>query len=156
MNVTILSGRLASDVKFRLTMNGRSVSNFSLAVSRSFKKDKNGKYSADFFDVTAWDALAERCRDYLTKGRSISLSGHLLQDDYTSNKYTDADGKPAKIHSYKIVAHQVEFLGYRKQYSDGTPKEDNEISSPDVGTPPLDEMAFPDYTSDLPDEEIPF
>lgn len=153
MNVVVLTGRLATDVQFSLTMNGRSVSNFLLAVPYSYTKDENGNYPTNFFSVTAWNRVAERCRDNLIKGRPIALKGHLVQNEYTNKKYTDANGDPITIRSARVIADQVDFFGYRKQYSDGTPKEDNELPNAEVGLPPLEKMK---YTDELPDEEIPF
>jgi len=153
MNFVFLSGRLATDVDYRLTKSGKSISKFRLAVQRSYKKDKDGKYQAHFFSITTFDKTAEHCRDHLIKGRSINLKGHLVQDNYKSKKFMNSDGEPLTVYTQEVVGDIVEFLGYRKQYSDGSPKEDNEIPNPDVGVPPLEEMALPD---DISDEEIPF
>ena len=133
MNLSILSGRLATDVTYRLTMKGKPVSTFLLAVPYSFTKGKDGKYPASFIPVTAFGNEAVRCQNYLTKGRQVLVK--------------------VKIHSIELITERIEFLGYRKQFSDGTPMKDNEEFSEEVGAPPLEEMSFPD---DIPDEEIPF
>ena len=157
MNLVVLSGRLATDVQCRLTQKGKTVSNFLLAVPYSFTKDADGKYPTNFFSVTAFDQVADRCRDNLIKGRQVTLRGHLTVDSYKNKNFTNVNGDPVTIRTSNVVADLVEFLGYRKQYSDGKPKEDNEMVSSEVGTPPLEEMELPEDVYDgIPDEEIPF
>lgn len=153
MNLSILSGRLATDVTYRLTMKGKPVSNFLLAVPYSFMKGKDGKYPASFIPVTAFGNEAVRCQNYLTKGRQVLVKGHLVENNYTKEGYKNQAGEAVKIHSIELITERIEFLGYRKQFSDGTPMKDNEEFSEEVGAPPLEEMSFPD---DIPDEEIPF
>lgn len=164
MNVCILSGRLATDVRYKLTLDGKAVANFLLAVPYAFKKDKDGNIPTTFIPITVWDKLAERCRDHLIKGRQVNINGYIKRDEFTNVKFKDDEGHPIVIRTCKVIANSVEFLGYRKQYSDGSPKEDNEEASTEVGTPGLSDMETPESPSELPamdlteipEEEIPF
>ena len=49
MNKVILKGRLTGDPEFHQTVNGVSVTDFSIAVNRRFNKDET-----DFINCQAW------------------------------------------------------------------------------------------------------
>ena len=67
MNKAFLIGRLTRDPELSQTPSGISVCKFGLAVNRNFT-NADGEREADFFNITAWRALAENCSKYLTKG----------------------------------------------------------------------------------------
>lgn len=97
INQVILMGRLTRDPELRTTTTGKSVSNFSLAV------DKAGQDAGtDFFDVVAWERLAELVQQYLTKGRRCLVQGRLSQRQW------EQDGQ--KRSRIEIMANDVTFL----------------------------------------------
>ncbi|MDO4870609.1 MAG: single-stranded DNA-binding protein [Candidatus Saccharibacteria bacterium] len=97
INQVILMGRLTRDPELRTTTTGKSVSNFSLAV------DKVGQDAGtDFFDVVAWERLAELVQQYLTKGRRCLVQGRLSQRQW------EQDGQ--KRSRIEIMANDVTFL----------------------------------------------
>ena len=97
MNTVILTGRLSSDPVLRYTPNAKAVANFSVAVNY------RGSDDADFFDVVAWEKLAEAVADHLAKGRRVLIDGYLSQQ-----KWETPDGE--KRSRVQVVARQVEFL----------------------------------------------
>ena len=146
MNQVVIYGRVATEIKYRLTKSGKDVVNFLVAVPSTHKKNKDGVIPTDFPKVVAWGKKAEVCRDFLHKGRPCIIKGHITTEIY------DKDGQT--IRSTYITVEDVDFLGYRKQYANGTPKEDNEEVSADIGLPELEDMRG-SYNG-IPDEEIPF
>ncbi len=98
INQVILMGRLTRDPELRSTTNGKNVVNFSLAVDK-FGQDAG----ADFFDVVAWEKLAELINQYLSKGRRCLVQGRLSQRSWEGD-----DGK--KRYRTEIVATDVTFL----------------------------------------------
>ena len=65
MNKVILIGRLTKDVELRYTQtNNTAVASFSLAVNRKFVKPGEER-QADFFNIIAWNKLAENISKYL-------------------------------------------------------------------------------------------
>ena len=97
INQVILMGRLTRDPEMRTTTTGKNVCNFSLAV------DKFGQDSgADFFDIVAWEKLAELITQYLSKGRRCLVQGRLSQNQW------EQDGQ--KRSRVEIVATDVTFL----------------------------------------------
>lgn len=101
MNKLFIIGNLTSDPELRTSPDGKNVVNFGVAVNRRKKPD--GTQETDFFRVTAWNALADLCAKYLTKGRKISAVGSV-----SGHAYLAKDGKPKA--SLEMLAQEVEFL----------------------------------------------
>ena len=96
VNNVILLGRLTRDPELKNTSTGKSVVSFSLAVDK-------GNDSANFFEVTAWDKLAEIISEYTFKGSKVLVQGKLDQQTW--------DGKDGKKQSKIIViANDLTFL----------------------------------------------
>lgn len=140
INQVILMGRLTRDPDMRTTTNGKTVTNFGLAVDRQSSQDD----SADFFDITAWEKLGELVNQYLSKGRRCLVQGRL------SFRQWEQDGQ--KRSKVEVVATDVTFL-------DGPSGGDN--NSSDSGSKPAPSQkkdVAPDNVDDQPIDlsEIPF
>ncbi len=114
MNKVFLIGRLTRDPELSATPSGVSVCKFGLAVNRNFT-NADGEREADFFNITAWRALAENCSKYLTKGKKICVVGNIQV-----RNYEDRDGN--KRTSVDIVAEDVEFLSPKDEDEPKTPQ----------------------------------
>lgn len=79
MNEVVLSGRVATNPVIRVDKNGELIANFKLCVIRSFRKDVNGRYIVDYYNINNYYEMAEICRDHLLKGTIIIVKGHLEQ-----------------------------------------------------------------------------
>ena len=79
MNHITISGRLTRDPEARVSANGKSVTNFAVAVDRPFTKD-----TTDFFDVVTFGKLAEICGNNLDKGRRVIVDGVATMNRYTA------------------------------------------------------------------------
>lgn len=101
MNLVILTGRSVREADVKSTPSGMKVALLSIAVDRPVAKDKEKQ--TDFFNVVAWDKLAETCEKYLAKGMKISVEGKLQ-----TRNYDDKDGK--KVYVTEVVANRIEFL----------------------------------------------
>ncbi len=115
MNKVILTGNLGRDPEVRYTQTGKAVAGFSIAVNRGWrsKNENQQQPTVDFFNVTAWDKLAEFCGKYLTKGTKILLEGRLQ-----SRSYEAQDGTKRNV--VEIVANDIEFAGAKqRQDNDG-------------------------------------
>ena len=96
-NICILVGRLTRDPEISYTKSGTSIAKFSIAVN-------SGKEQVSFFDITAWEKLANTCQQYLNKGKQVIVTGRLSQ-----SRFTDKNGQNrSKI---EIVANNVQFIG---------------------------------------------
>lgn len=102
VNRVILIGRLTRDPELRTTTTGKSVADFSIAVTKKFKP-QDGSPDADFFRVNAWGKDAEYVANYLAKGRLVAVEGRLQ-----SRKYQASDGSNREV--VEIVADSVQGL----------------------------------------------
>lgn len=129
-NKVILIGRLTKDPTVNYTSTGKCVTQFTLAVNRTFK-NQQGKYDADFIPVVVWDKTAELVGNSCAKGHRIYVEGRIQV-----RTYEDKDGTKKWV--TEIIANSVEFIEKREQPKD--------MAS--MGT---------DVTKDAPfDEEVPF
>ena len=124
VNQVILLGRLTRDVELRTTTSGKNVASFSLAV------DKGGNQEgADFFDITAWDKLAELLDKYTSKGSKVLVQGRLTQDTW------EQDGQ--RRSKVSVTANDVTFLDSK---SEGTQKD---TVLEDIDDKPIDLSQIP-------------
>ncbi len=107
-------GNLGSEVEMRFLDSGAKVANFSLAINNRFKA-KNGELreSTLWVRVTVWEANAENCAKYLSKGSKVFVEGELKP----ANAYLNKAGEAAA--SIEVTAHTVKFLDAKAQ--DTTP-----------------------------------
>jgi single-strand DNA-binding protein len=86
MNIVMLRGNLARDPELRVVNTGdkqTSVVNFTVAVSREFKK-ANGTQDkvTSFIQCEAWDSGAETIASSLKKGDLVMVEGSLRNDSW--------------------------------------------------------------------------
>ena len=81
LNNINLMGRLTKDPECRTTPNGVSVATWYLAVDRDYKM-QDGTRPTDFFNCIAWKGTADLARQYLKKGRLITVTGRMEMRDY--------------------------------------------------------------------------
>ena len=103
MQKIIVIGNLTADPEMRATPNGKTVTNFTVAVSRKGDKDKT-----DYFRCAAWNKTGEVCGQYLGKGKKVCVVGEV-----SARAYTDKQGE-AKA-SLEVFVTEVEFLSPRSE-----------------------------------------
>lgn len=79
-NKVILMGNLTRDPETRTTPNGQTVTNFSLAVNRTWRgQDGQQQEAVSYINCVAWGKPGEIIAQYLQKGRALLVSGRLDQ-----------------------------------------------------------------------------
>lgn len=101
INKVILTGRITHDIEIRQTPSGASVTQFNIAVERSFAKQGEERQT-DFITVVAWNKTAEFIGRYFAKGRSIAVIGQLR-----SRTYDDKNG--TKHYVTEVFADEAQF-----------------------------------------------
>lgn len=101
MNNVTLVGRFTKDPDVRYTDGGTSISRFTIAVDRRFKKD--GEQNADFINCVAFGKTAEFIEKYFKKGMRVGITGRIQ-----TGSYEDKDGK--KVYTTDVIAENVEFV----------------------------------------------
>jgi len=107
MNKVILLGRLTKDVELRYTQHSNTaVASFALAVDRKFTKAGEEKQT-DFFNIVAWNKLAETASEHLKKGMRVGIIGKLQNrswDDEQGNKH----------YITEIIVEELNFIDPKK------------------------------------------
>lgn len=102
LNRVILIGRLTRDPELRYTPSGVAVTQFTLAVDRTYT-NQQGEREADFINIVTWRQLAENCANYLRKGRLAAVEGRIQIRNYDNN-----EGR--KVYVTEVIADNVRFL----------------------------------------------
>lgn len=102
INQVTLVGRLTKDPDLRITQEGTSVTNVTVAVNRPFR-NQHGEIGADFVQCTLWRRMAENTAQYCRKGSLVGVTGR-IQTRY----YDNQEGK--RVYVTEVVAETVKFL----------------------------------------------
>jgi single-strand DNA-binding protein len=113
MNKIMLIGNLGRDPEMNYTPNGNAVTKFSLAVNRVSKSPSGERQDeTEWFNIVAWNRLAETCNTYLKKGSKIYVEGRLTQ-----RKYTDKNG--VERTAIDVIANEMEILTPKERQGAG-------------------------------------
>jgi single-strand DNA-binding protein len=97
-NRVILVGNLTKDPETKTLGSGQTVCKFGIAVNRRTKTTDETM----FVEIVAWEKLADLCRQYLKKGRSVLVEGRLA-----IRSYEDQNGAKRKATEVVIDAMQM-------------------------------------------------
>jgi single-strand DNA-binding protein len=116
LNKILLIGNLGKDPEMTYTEARVAVTKFGLAVNRRYK-DQEGERREEttWFNIVAFNQLAELMTTYLRKGSKVYIEGRM-----TSHKYTDKDG--VERTAWDVVASEMEMLdpkGAREETESG-------------------------------------
>jgi len=115
---TVIIGNVGRDPEMRYTQSGVAVTDFSVAVSRTWQNKTTNERQEEttWFRVSAWRGLAETVNEYVHKGMQVMVAGRVSADAYMGK-----DGEPKA--SLDITAIDVQFLGSRDDTGSRAPKE---------------------------------
>jgi single-strand DNA-binding protein len=103
-NKVILMGNLTRDPEVRNTPSGQSVTNFGLAVNRTWRgQDGTNQESVSYIDCVAWGKTGEIIAQYMQKGRALLVSGRLDQRSW------EQDGQ--KRSKVEVIVEDFNFVG---------------------------------------------
>jgi len=127
-NITIVGNVGSDDPQLRYTPSGIAVTDFSVAVNRSYTKDDGTKVEqVTWYRVTCWRRQAEVVAQYVKKGRQVMV----IASQVEANAYAGRDGEPRA--SLDVTADQVIFLqGGDAGQSGGSASYDADTSSLDA------------------------
>jgi len=108
-NTINIIGNVGKKPEIKYLESGSKVSNFPVA----FSDRKDGE--TQWFDVEAWDQLAELVHSSVDKGERVSLHGRLKVQDWT-----DREGNQRK--SLRIVAASVKRVRKGPMYGNNIPR----------------------------------
>lgn len=157
LNRVLLIGNLTRDPELRYIPSGQAVTNFTVAVNRTYMATTGEKKEeVSFIRVVVWAKRAEVCHEYLRKGSPVFVEGRLQ-----SRSWDAPDG--TKRSTIEVIAQNVQFLGRGERKSETPPPEVTEtpetIIDDSFGSEPELKSASPAPVSKeplRPGEEVPF
>lgn len=123
LNKVQLIGNLGKDPEMKYTQQGKPVTTFSMAVSRSWKgPDGQMNDETEWFRIVAWERLAEQCNEYLRKGSKVYIEGR-----FKTREYQTQEGQQRQ--TTEVVAYEMLLLDSRQGGSGPGGFEDERSSS---------------------------
>lgn len=121
-NSVILIGRLTVDPQRKYTQSGKEIAEFSIA-NNYYISTKNTT-EVNYFDVVAFDKLAETVNKYLIKGKQVLISGTLRQERWQDKNTNSTKSK------IRIIMQSMQMLADKKESNNNiiqnTYQDDNE------------------------------
>jgi single-strand DNA-binding protein len=104
LNKIIIIGNVGNEPEMRFTPNGKPVTSFSVATNWVYTTPEGERrQETEWFNIVAWNRLAEQCNQFLAKGKLVYTEGRL----HTRNW----EGQDGQAHSkMEVVANRVIFL----------------------------------------------
>ena len=145
MNLTVLTGNIATDIELR-QVGDTVVTSINLAVRDNFKKD-----TTHFIRVEAWAKTAELLNQYCSKGSKIGVEGSLKVD-----KFKDKEGNNREV--TKVNASRIEFLDSKgsNNSSDGQQYQARPNTNQNQNNAPQAEQNPFKGDVDVSSDELPF
>ena len=111
INKVILIGNLGNDPEINHTENGATIAKFSMATTDWWMDKKSGEFKkrTEWHRITTFGRLAERCGEYLCKGKQVCIEGRIQKNSW------EKDGIMSS--STEVIASRMEMLG-RKESED--------------------------------------
>lgn len=121
VNKVILIGNITRDPLIKTTEGNKKMAMFSTATNRYYKTAEwENKSEAEFHNCVAWGTLAERCEQFLTKGKLVYIEGRLK-----TRVIDKEDGE--KLYKTEVVVGNIIFLNKRSDFEDaGIASEDDD------------------------------
>ncbi len=147
MNKVILIGNLTKDPEIKVTPSGSKLAKFSIAVNEG--KNKEGQEMVQYFNLNAWERLAEIVEMYVKKGHKVAIVGSLQnrswdKPDGTKGYATDIRVKEMEMLTTKAEAEKINQSNVNSESSsDQAPnsnsaKEGNSDLDDEVQVPEID------------------
>lgn len=140
LNRTVLVGRMTKDPEMRVSPSGVTVTTFTLAVNRAFKKDE-----ADFISVVCFKKAAENVNNFCSKGSLVGVDGRIQ-----TRNYENKEGR--KVYVTEVVADSVQFLetkGKNENVQQQAPQQNNAAAPPQNKNNPFANATGPIDVDDM-------
>ena len=107
-NTVTLVGFVGNAPEIRKLPSGATVTNVSLATSRSWKDDEGKRQTeTEWHRVACFNGIGKLVAEHLAKGAMVMVTGRIRY-----SRWTDSEGNAR--YGCEIVAEQVDFLARAK------------------------------------------
>src|SRR5437879_799474 len=153
LNKVMLIGNLGKDPDFNVTPSGTPVAKFSLAVSRT-TKNRSGESvkETEWFNIVAWDKLAEICEKFLHRGSKVYVEGRIQQRKYTDKENIQRTAMDIIINDMRMLDSKAESGGTGSYAGGGSSYAG---SSSSYGSAPAPASSGDDFDPFLDADDLP-
>lgn len=141
LNKVLIIGRLGKDPEVKYTPQGSAFARFTVASGRKWRTNEGEeREDTEWFNVVAWDKLAETCGQYLQKGSRVYIEGRLQTRSW------DDQQAGQKRYMTEVIANDMIMLGDRERAPEQTHQDDEHQSQepePAAAAPLSYEVATP-------------
>jgi len=125
LNKVTIIGNVGNEPEMRFTPNGKPVTSFSVATNWVYTSPEGERrQETEWFNVVAWNRLAEQCNQFLAKGKLVYAEGRLHTRSW--------EGQDGQQHSrMELIANRVIFLD-RKGAGGPADEKGEEVGGGDV------------------------
>jgi single-strand DNA-binding protein len=104
LNKITIIGNVGNEPEMRFTPNGKPVTSFSVATNWVYTSPEGERrQETEWFNVVAWNRLAEQCNQFLAKGKLVYAEGRIHTRSW--------EGQDGQQHSrMEVIANRVIFL----------------------------------------------
>ncbi|MEB7863856.1 single-stranded DNA-binding protein [Staphylococcus xylosus] len=148
INRVVLVGRLTKDPEFRTTPSGVNVTNFTLAVNRTFT-NAQGEREADFINVVVFRKQAENVNNYLFKGHLAGVDGRMQ-----SRSYENKEGQ--RVFVTEVAADSVQFLEHKNNGQANNVSKGQQTGTNNQRSSNDNPFANANGPIDISDDDLPF
>lgn len=115
VNKLIITGRLGRNPEVRRTPQGSTVASFSVASNHTWTTtDQRQQEHTEWFNIVAWNRLAEVVDAHLRQGMHVYVEGRLQTQNWTDQ----TSGQPRV--RVEVIASDLIILGVRPAAVDDT------------------------------------
>jgi len=107
LNKITIIGNVGNEPEMRFTPNGKPVTSFSVATNWVYSSPEGERrQETEWFNVVAWNRLAEQCNQFLAKGKLVYAEGRIHTRSW--------EGQDGQTHvRIEVIANRVIFLDRR-------------------------------------------
>jgi len=103
LNSVNIMGHVTGDIEVRYSPDGRPVASFGVALNRRYRQGEDVKQETTFVDLVAFNRTAEIAKEFLGKGRPVTIEGRLRYRAWE----TELGQKRSKL---EVVVNQLHLL----------------------------------------------
>lgn len=140
INNVSLTGYLTKDIDLKYTNNGTAVTNFTIAVQRTFT-NAQGERETDFIRCIAWRSTAETMSKYLNEGSRIGVTGAIR-----TGRYDDKDGKT--VFTTDVEVDNFVFLESKQESQERNSGQGQQVKQQQSQQKPADDNPFANIKTD--------
>lgn len=119
LNKVQLTGRLGKDPETRYTPQGSPITKLVIASNRRWRTaEGEDREDTEWFNVVAWNKLAEICSQYLQKGSRVYIEGRLQTHSW------EDQSTGQKRYMTEVIANDMIMLDSRRDNTGGGGYED--------------------------------